>query len=64
MAAMDQIKRFAVYYAPRDGAFASRAAEWLGRDDRGRDASSGTYFATLSIDGARTGATRKMSLVR
>ena len=42
----------------------SYAAEWLGRDDRGRDASSGTYFATLSIDGARTGATRKMSLVR
>ena len=31
---MDQIKRFAVYYAPRHGAFASRAAEWLGRDPR------------------------------
>ncbi len=27
---MDQIKRYAVYYAPRSGAFASRAAEWLG----------------------------------
>jgi Protein of unknown function (DUF1045) len=29
---MDQITRYAVYYAPRDGAFASRAAEWLGQD--------------------------------
>jgi len=29
---MDQMKRLAVYYAPRPGAFASRAAEWLGRD--------------------------------
>ena len=29
---MDQMKRFAVYYAPRRGAFASHAAEWLGRD--------------------------------
>lgn len=27
---MDQIKRFAVYYAPRPGPFATRAAEWLG----------------------------------
>jgi putative phosphonate metabolism protein len=27
---MDQIKRYAVYYAPRPGAFASCAAEWLG----------------------------------
>jgi putative phosphonate metabolism protein len=27
---MDQIKRYAVYYAPRPGAFASLAAEWLG----------------------------------
>lgn len=27
---MDQIKRYAVYYAPRQGAFATLAAEWLG----------------------------------
>ena len=27
---MDQMKRFAVYYAPRPGAFASHAAAWLG----------------------------------
>ena len=26
------MKRYAVYYAPRDGAFAARAAAWLGRD--------------------------------
>jgi hypothetical protein len=26
------MKRYAVYYAPRDGAFAARAANWLGRD--------------------------------
>lgn len=26
------MKRYAVYYAPRDGAFAARAAHWLGRD--------------------------------
>lgn len=29
---MDQVERYAVYYAPRDGAFAERAAAWLGRD--------------------------------
>lgn len=29
---MDQMSRFAVYFAPRPGAFADRAAEWLGRD--------------------------------
>lgn len=29
---MDLITRYAVYYAPREGAFAWRAAEWLGRD--------------------------------
>lgn len=27
---MHQIKRYAVYYAPRPGEFATRAAEWLG----------------------------------
>ena len=31
-ARMDQMKRFAVYYAPRSGAFATRANEWLGWD--------------------------------
>lgn len=29
---MDQINRYAVYYAPRPGAFAARAGEWLGWD--------------------------------
>lgn len=29
---MDQMKRYAVYYAPPEGAFATRAAAWLGWD--------------------------------
>nr|WP_103257144.1 DUF1045 domain-containing protein [Tabrizicola aquatica] len=29
---MDQMKRYAVYYAPPEGAFADRANAWLGRD--------------------------------
>jgi hypothetical protein len=29
---MDQMKRYAVYYAPREGAFAHQANEWLGRE--------------------------------
>ena len=29
---MDRMNRLAVYFAPRPGAFATRAAEWLGRD--------------------------------
>jgi Protein of unknown function (DUF1045) len=29
---MDQMQRYAVYYAPREGAFAFRANEWLGRE--------------------------------
>ena len=29
---MDQMKRFAIYYAPRSGAFADAAARWLGWD--------------------------------
>lgn len=29
---MEQFKRFAVYYAPRPGAFATAAAAWLGHD--------------------------------
>lgn len=31
-AGMDQMKRFAIYYAPRVGAFADAAARWLGWD--------------------------------
>ena len=31
---MKQMKRFAIYYAPRDGAFADAAARWLGWDAR------------------------------
>ena len=34
--AMDQMKRYAVYYAPRPGAFADRAADWLGWDAGGQ----------------------------
>ena len=35
---MDQMKRYAVYYAPREGVFAFRANEWLGREPgKGRD---------------------------
>lgn len=29
---MDEMKRFAIYYVPRDGAFADAAAQWLGWD--------------------------------
>lgn len=29
---MDRMKRFAIYYAPREGAFADAAAQWLGWD--------------------------------
>jgi putative phosphonate metabolism protein len=29
---MSDMKRYAVYYAPRPGTFADRAADWLGRD--------------------------------
>lgn len=29
---MDQMKRFAIYYAPRDGGFADAAAAWFGWD--------------------------------
>ena len=29
---MDEMKRYAVYYAPRPGPFADRAASWLGWD--------------------------------
>jgi putative phosphonate metabolism protein len=29
---MEQMQRYAVYYAPRPGAFADRAADWLGWD--------------------------------
>ena len=32
---MDRMNRLAVYFAPRPGAFATRAAEWLGRDAAG-----------------------------
>ncbi|RYF46467.1 MAG: DUF1045 domain-containing protein, partial [Cytophagaceae bacterium] len=32
---MDQMQRYAVYYAPREGAFAYRANEWLGREPGG-----------------------------
>jgi hypothetical protein len=33
---MDQLQRYAVYYAPREGAFAFRANEWLGREPGNR----------------------------
>lgn len=34
---MEQYERYAIYYAPPAGAFADRAAEWLGRDSAGAD---------------------------
>lgn len=35
---MEQMHRYAVYYAPREGAFAFRANDWLGREPgKGRD---------------------------
>lgn len=43
---MDQMKRFAIYYAPRDGAFADAAAAWLGWDAR-----SGQATAQPDLDG-------------
>lgn len=39
---MDQMKRYAVYYAPPEGEFATRAAEWLGWDAARGAAVSGT----------------------
>lgn len=39
---MDQMKRYAVYYAPPEGDFASRAAAWLGWDAAAGAAVSGT----------------------
>lgn len=33
---MDLMQRYAVYYAPREGAFAFRANEWLGREPGNR----------------------------
>jgi hypothetical protein len=34
---MEQMQRYAVYYAPRESAFALRANDWLGREPGGRD---------------------------
>lgn len=43
---MDQMKRFAIYYAPRNGAFADAAAAWLGWD-----LARGCAVAQPAIDG-------------
>jgi hypothetical protein len=43
---MDQIKRLAVYFAPREGAFAEHAAAWLGWD-----AARGTTAAQPDLPG-------------
>ena len=37
---------------------------WRGRDAAGREVSSGTYFASLAVDGRGVGEIRKLSLVR
>jgi len=37
---------------------------WYGKDDSGRDAASGVFFASLYIDGQRVGQIEKMSLIR
>ncbi|MCB6179781.1 DUF1045 domain-containing protein [Rhodobacter sp. Har01] len=49
---MDQMKRFAVYYAPRPGGLADRAAEWLGWD-----AATGTPVAQPQLAGLPVPAT-------
>ncbi|TXI00775.1 MAG: DUF1045 domain-containing protein [Pseudorhodobacter sp.] len=46
---MDQMKRFAIYFAPRDGAFADAAAGWLGWDAR-----SGQVVAQPDVPGLAT----------
>lgn len=45
---MSDYTRFAVYFAPRDGAFADFCAAWLGWDARG-----GSYVAHPDIEGLR-----------
>jgi flagellar hook assembly protein FlgD len=37
---------------------------WRGKDRRGQDAPSGSYFAKLYVDGKGVGPVTKMSLVR
>lgn len=54
------MKRYAVYFAPRAGAFATRAAEWLGRDPVNGDALAqpelpGIDVAALTGDPRRYG---------
>jgi hypothetical protein len=51
---MEQMKRYAVYFAPRAGAFATRAAEWLGRDP-----ASGRALAQPDLPGIDAAAITK-----
>lgn len=44
---MIQMSRFAVYYAPRPGKFADRAAEWLGHGDRTTEARRYGFHGTI-----------------
>ncbi|MGL5010898.1 MAG: DUF1045 domain-containing protein, partial [Paracoccaceae bacterium] len=43
------MKRYAVYYSPREGAFASRAAAWLGPDDVSGHGGDLPAFAGLPV---------------
>lgn len=55
---MKQMKRFAIYFAPRDGAFAEAAASWLGWDAaRGCAVAQpdGTDLARLTADPRKYG---------
>ncbi|TBN42029.1 DUF1045 domain-containing protein [Paracoccus subflavus] len=56
---MPDAKRFAVYYAPRPGAFADRAACWLGRDpetgDRRTQPDLGLPAAEITAEPRRYG---------
>ena len=47
---MDQMKRYAIYYAPREGAFAEAAAAWLGWDmPRGQEVAQALPAALVKL---------------
>ena len=57
---MDQMKRYAVYYAPRAGAFADAAAAWLGWDaGDGRGRATARCAGALAIRPAITAEPRR-----
>ncbi len=54
------VRRFALGELPAG----AHAVTWRGRDDEGREVAGGTYFACLVLDGVRTGAMAKLTLVK